>query len=87
MNNPIHTITEEVLCSVCSEVLVGLWIIPDKGEKKTSIKCHCCYCGDTSFVKEICGEFYLYPAEGIEITESETLDNDVVLIKLQKESK
>ena len=91
MNNPIHTTTESVNCSNCSEALVGLWVIPEldksKNEKHTSIRCCCCYCGDKSFVKEVSGEFYLYPEEGLEVTESETLDSGVVLITLQKEQK
>jgi hypothetical protein len=89
MNEPIHTTTEIISCSACEEGLVGLWVIPDSDEntetKTTSIRCVCCYCGDKSFVKEISGKFYMYPAEGLYVSGSETLDNDVVLITLEKE--
>ena len=89
MNQPIHTITENIVCSSCSKELVGLWVIPNldqnKEAKQTSLRCNCCYCGDKSFIKNISGDFYLYPAEGLQVVESETLDDDVVLLTLAQE--
>lgn len=89
MNQPVHTITEEVKCSSCANSLVGLWIVPNldtsRDAKETTIRCQCCYCEDKSFVKRIEGEFYMHPAEGLQVTETQTLEDGVVLITLEKE--
>ena len=91
MNQQKHSKTESLECSSCSKTLVGLWVVLEMDEskksklKQTRIRCSCPYCGDKSFVKEVSGDFYMYPQEGLIVVESETLDDETVFIKLEKE--
>ena len=32
-----------------------------------TVKANCCFCGDSSFTKEVSGAFYMVPSEGVQL--------------------
>lgn len=68
-----HTILE---CSNCQKSLVDVWSVQPDQPFNWKVKAKCCYCGDTSFEKDVTGLFRYSGAQ--EPTENDPEDTRLV---------
>ena len=63
---PVDVKSIQLDCSNCGKSLVRVMRVKD-APTSVSIKANCCFCGDSSFTKEVSGAFYMVPSDGVEL--------------------
>tara|TARA_R110000824_G_scaffold340475_1_gene527000 strand:+ start:454 stop:732 length:279 start_codon:yes stop_codon:yes gene_type:complete len=63
-----------ILCSNCETPLAEVWI-KENGAEKSSIKVECGHCGDSSFIKNVSGKFYIGSTEQTTINDIQVSEN------------
>jgi hypothetical protein len=60
----------KVKCSNCNKELMFLYEKEKSGNPLFKLKVDCCYCSDTSYLKEIYGVMRFLPADGVQLKDS-----------------
>jgi len=82
---PVDVTSIQLDCSNCGKHLAKVMLVKD-APTSVKIKANCCFCGDSSFLKEVSGAFYMVPSEGVKLEEAPIMgDNNSFVIKTTKE--
>ena len=63
---PVDITSIELDCSNCGKSLAKVMRV-NNAPTTVKIKANCCFCGDSSFIKEVSGAFYMVPSEGVKL--------------------
>ena len=83
---PVDVTSIQLDCSSCGKNLAKVMRVND-APTSVKIKANCCFCGDSSFLKEVSGAFYMVPSEGVKLKGVPAAsDNNNFIIETAKES-
>lgn len=82
---PVDVTSTQLDCSGCGKALAKVMRVND-APTSVKIKANCCFCGDSSFLKEVSGAFYMVPSEGVRLEGIPAMgDNNNFIIETRKE--
>jgi len=82
---PVDVTSIQLDCSNCGKALAKVMRV-NGAPTSVKIKANCCFCGDSSFLKEVSGSFYMLPSEGVRLEEIPAMgDNNSFIIETRKE--
>ena len=82
---PVDVTSIQLDCSSCGKNLAKVMRV-NNAPTSVKIKANCCFCGDSSFLKEVSGAFYMVPSEGVKLGGAPaTDDNNSFVIETTKE--
>ena len=64
--DPVDVTSIQLDCSSCGRNLAKV-MRANNTPTTVKIKANCCFCGDSSFLKEVSGAFYMVPSEGVKL--------------------
>jgi len=81
---PVDVKSIQLDCSSCGKSLVKVMRVKE-APTSINVRANCCFCGDSSFVQEVSGSFYMIPSEGVQLSEAPSAgDNKNFIIETKE---